>query len=119
VTGRLKVRRAVARCGTQTGGFTHHSAVAVDSEMRDRSCAGYVAATSLVGGRFLAGSTADRPFLMLASCLVLLEVAADESLLMCLPLMLALNLIKAGNVAIFIQTSRGRPALPLVSWQIC
>ena len=70
------MRRVVARCGTQAGGCTLRSAVAVDSEIRDRSCAGYVAATSMVGGRFLAGSTADRPFLMLASCLVLLDVAA-------------------------------------------
>jgi len=76
VTARLKVRSAVVRCGTQAGGSTVWSAVAVDSEMRDRSCVGYVAATSLVSGQFLAGSMADRPFLMLVSCLVLLDVAA-------------------------------------------
>ena len=73
-TARLKVRSAVARCGTRAGGSTVRSAVAVDSEMLDRSCPGYVAATILVGGRFLAVSAADRSFLMLVSCLVLLDV---------------------------------------------
>jgi len=52
VTARLKVRSAVARSGTQAGGSTVRSAVTVDSEMRDRSCAGYVAVTSLVGDDF-------------------------------------------------------------------
>ena len=48
-----------AQCGgTQAGGSSVRSAVAVDSEMRNRSCAGYVAVTSLVGGMVLAGRPA-------------------------------------------------------------
>ena len=41
-----------------------------------------------------------------------------SSFLMLLLLDAGVDCIQAGNVAIFIQTSRGRPALPLVSWQI-
>jgi len=54
-----------ARCGSQAGGSTVQSAVAVDGEMRNRSWAGYMAVTSLVGGLMLADSTADRSLLML------------------------------------------------------
>jgi len=50
-----------AQCGcavwNQAGGSTVRSAVAVGSEMRSRLFAGCVAATDLVGGEMLAGST--------------------------------------------------------------
>ena len=77
MTAQLIVRSAVAPCGTQAGGSTVWSAVALDSEIRKRSCAGYMAVTSLVSGRLLAGSTADWPFLMLVSCLFLLDVPSS------------------------------------------
>ena len=73
------VESAQCGCGALNPGRRQHSPVGCGSgqrEMRDRSCAGYVAATSLVGGRFLAGSSVDQPFLMLVSCLVLLDNAA-------------------------------------------
>jgi len=52
------VHSAVAQCGTQAGGSTVQSVMAVGSEMRSSSFAGCVAVTSLVGGRMLTGSTA-------------------------------------------------------------
>jgi len=53
-----RVRNAFARCGTQTGGSTVHSVVAVGSEMHSRLFAACVVVTSPVGGDMSANSMA-------------------------------------------------------------
>jgi len=58
MTARTRVRSAFARCGTQAGGSTVRSAVAVDSEMRSRPFARCVMVTSPVGVETSADSMA-------------------------------------------------------------